>query len=161
MRQLNITLVFSIVATTLPVCANVAAQEVGGTTPLMNSGQEQIVRLLEEDFNFETQKKQLSNQLALEKLRNELNKLKADNQTMPQVASPASTDSTTEFKSVMTSEPPAILLISEVAGLPRILVKDGDSVKLRKPSETFSASNQRKYKFVPQGSQKFILQEVR
>ncbi|ADO47282.1 hypothetical protein [[Enterobacter] lignolyticus] len=160
MRQLNIISVFSIAVATLSACASVAAQEVNGASSLASPGQEQIVRLLEEDFNFEAQKRQLSNQLALEKLRNELNKLKADGQVIPQLSSPAVTDSTAELKPVIATEVPAILLISEVAGLPRILVKDGDNIKLRKPSDIFVADNAKKYKFVSQGSQKFLLKEI-
>lgn len=118
------------------------------------------MRMLEEDLNFESQRKQLSNELALEKLRIELNKLKAESQPVVTFSPSQSDEKTGEYSPVKTGTPPVIVLVSEVAGLSRILIKDGESVKLRKPSEAFTASNGNKYRLVSQGGQRFTLKEV-
>ncbi|MDA6494879.1 lngG, partial [Escherichia coli] len=65
-----------------------------------------------------------------------------------------------ELSSVKLASPPAIVLVSEVAGLSRILVKDGESIKLRKPSEIFTAINGNKYRLVSLGNQKYTLKDV-
>ncbi|EBU8844712.1 hypothetical protein DMA39_16425, partial [Salmonella enterica subsp. enterica serovar Muenchen] len=53
----------------------------------VTAGQEQIVRALQDDITFERQKRQLSNELALEKLRAELQKVRGEN--APAVTMPA------------------------------------------------------------------------
>ncbi|EBW3355068.1 hypothetical protein DPD80_27030, partial [Salmonella enterica subsp. enterica serovar Muenchen] len=66
----------------VPQLAEATAPEVPVT-----AGQEQIVRALQDDITFERQKRQLSNELALEKLRAELQKVRGEN--APAVTMPA------------------------------------------------------------------------
>ncbi|WP_407907736.1 lngG [Escherichia coli] len=160
MRQLNLNFAFCTALITLSALNNASANSSEELLSISDPGQEQIVRMLEEDFQFESQKKQLSNQLALEKLRNELNRLKAENEPVKQLPSSPSVGSAEANFPIVTVQPPSVLLVSEVAGLPRILVKDSDAIKLRKPSDIFTSSNGKKYKFISQGSQKFILKEI-
>ncbi|HAP2314306.1 TPA: lngG [Escherichia coli] len=146
----------------ITVCGSVSADQSTKKTELVTStGQEQIIQMLEDDLNFETQRKQLSNELALEKLRLELNKLKSESQPVLQPSQSASLEQKIDGKPVSVVQAPAIVLVSEVAGLSRILVKDGDKVNLYHPSETFIANNGNKYKFTSHSGAKFILKEVK
>lgn len=160
MRNLNLYSVICIAISGTSVCGNVLATDLQDKLETVSPAQEQIVRMLEEDLNFESQRKQLSNELALEKLRSELNKLKAESQPVVTFSPPQSDEKTGEYSSVKTGTPPVIVLVSEVAGLSRILVKDGESVRLRKPSEAFTASDGNTYRLVSQGDQRFTLKEV-
>ncbi|EOU3971295.1 TPA: lngG [Salmonella enterica] len=160
MRNLNLYSVIFIAISGISVCGNTLAKDSQDKVDTISPAQEQIVRMLEEDLNFESQRKQLSNELALEKLRLELNKLKAEGQPVVTFSPSQSDKKTEEYSSVKTGTPPVIVLVSEVAGLSRILVKDGESVKLRKPSESFTASNGNEYRLVSKGDQKFTLKEV-
>ncbi|EGQ0034807.1 lngG [Escherichia albertii] len=160
MRNLNLYSIICIMISGVSVCDNVFALDLQDKVETVSPAQEQIVRMLEEDLNFESQRKQLSNELALEKLRLELNKLKAEQQPAVTFAPSQSDEKAGDYLPVKSGTPPVIVLVSEVAGLSRILVKDGESVKLRKPSEAFIASNGNKYRLVSQGSNKFTLKEV-
>lgn len=144
------------------VCGSVSAnQSTEKIESVTSTGQEQIIQMLEDDLNFEAQRKQLSNELALEKLRLELNKLKSENQPVLQPSQSASLEQKNDGKPVSFAQAPAIVLVSEVAGLSRILVKDGDKVNLYHPSEKFIANNGKKYKFISHSGAKFILKEVK
>lgn len=160
MRNLNLYSVICIAISGTSVCGNALATDLQDKVETVSPAQEQIVRMLEEDLNFESQRKQLSNELALEKLRIELNKLKAESQPVVTFSPSQSDEKTGVYSPVKTGTPPVIVLVSEVAGLSRILIKDGESVKLRKPSEAFTASNGNKYRLVSQGGQRFTLKEV-
>ncbi|MGS14208.1 lngG [Escherichia coli] len=160
MCNLKLCSVFCFAISGVIICSNASAQESQDKSEKVTPAQEQIVRMLEEDLNFESQRKQLSNELALEKLRLELNKLKAENQPVVQFTQSPADEKKSELSSVKLASPPAIVLVSEVAGLSRILVKDGESIKLRKPSEIFTASNGNKYRLVSLGNQKYTLKDV-
>ncbi|EIC0165215.1 hypothetical protein K9325_004060, partial [Salmonella enterica subsp. enterica serovar Kinondoni] len=103
-----------------------APQPAGAVTPpdTSTAGQEQIVRALQDDIVFERQKRQLSNELALEKLRAELQKVRGENApavaTMP-VAPPVATPVRDESPvPVPRAVPPSVVLVSQVAGVSRV-----------------------------------------
>ncbi|SPW31144.1 Uncharacterised protein [Edwardsiella tarda] len=160
MRKLNLKTTAIICFVVISATSKVSALESKLSVNSPSSGQEQIIRLLEEDFNFEAQRKQLSNQLALEKLKNELNKLRSDNQPVHKLPSSSPKDDEVVGSSSISMEPPAIVLISEVAGIVRILVNDGGTTKLRKPNDYFTANNGKKYKLAFKGKMGYSLQEV-
>lgn len=160
MRKLSIKKTIGILIVTMPVSGKIIAEDMSKYKLQSVPGQEQIVRMLEEDFNFESQRKQLSNQLALEKLRNELSKLRLDSHPEQQIAVSTSSDEKSDAISSVAVEAPAIVLISEVAGVSRILVNDAGNIKLRSPADKFIANNNRHYKFVTKEDKKFVLKEV-
>lgn len=160
MRKLSIKKTIGILVITMTVSGEIIAGEMGGANFDSVPGQEQIIRMLEEDFNFESQRKQLSNQLALEKLRNELNKLRTDSHPEQQIVVSASSDERKDNISAIAVEAPEIVLISEVAGVQRILVNDAGNIKLRTPADKFTANNNRHYKFVTKENKKYVLKEV-
>ncbi|WP_318374084.1 hypothetical protein [Enterobacter sp.] len=106
--------------------------------------QNHVVQLMEKDFSFETQYRELNNQLALEKLRSELRKLRGGNAaSVPAPATPL-----TAAESDITDEPaeagaaaPALraLLISEIAGQKRVAISgEGGGVKMVPLNKRFS-----------------------
>ena len=98
-----------------------------GTPPLSDVSpmQDHVVEMIEKDFNFESQYRELANQLALEKVRSELRKLRGEKKADSVAVMPMSTASTMDDISASpgaTSESaPGLrpLLISEIAGQKR------------------------------------------
>lgn len=77
----------------------IPAQEVvqaEGTPPLSDVSpmQDHVVEMIEKDFNFESQYRELVNQLALEKVRSELRKLRGEKKADSVAVMPVSTAST-------------------------------------------------------------------
>lgn len=121
----------------------------------VTAGQEQIVRALQDDITFERQKRQLSNELALEKLRAELQKVRGENTpavTMPAapppVAIPARDESSVPTPApVPQLAPPRVILVSQVAGISRVGVSVNGQLRFVGRNETFPA-NGKKYRLV-------------
>ncbi|HFD8837120.1 TPA: lngG [Salmonella enterica] len=129
------------------------------------AGQEQIVRALQDDITFERQKRQLSNELALEKLRAELQKVRGENApavaTMP-VAPPVATPVRDETPAPVSrrSAPPSVVLVSQVAGVSRVGISVNGQLQFVSRSEKFSA-NGKQYRLVPAKNNQFIVREVK
>jgi hypothetical protein len=106
--------------------------------------QNHVVQLMEKDFSFETQYRELNNQLALEKLRSELRKLRGGNAaSVPAPATPltaAETDFSDEPAEAGASAPALrALLISEIAGQKRVAISgEGGGVKMVPLNKRFS-----------------------
>ena len=106
--------------------------------------QNHVVQLMEKDFSFETQYRELNNQLALEKLRSELRKLRGGNAaSVPVPATPltaAETDFNDEPAEAGASAPALrALLISEIAGQKRVAISgEGGGVKMVPLNKRFS-----------------------
>ncbi|EDQ9400272.1 lngG [Salmonella enterica] len=132
--------------------------------PPVTAGQEQIVRALQDDIAFEQQKRQLSNELALEKLRAELQKVRGENApamtTMP-VAPPVATPVHDEpVAPVSRAAPPSVVLISQVAGVSRVGVSVNGQLQFVGRHETFPANGKR-YRLVPAKNNQLTVREVK
>ncbi|ECK9010482.1 lngG [Salmonella enterica] len=133
-------------------------------TPPVTAGQEQIVRALQDDIAFEQQKRQLSNELALEKLRAELQKVRGENApavtSMP-VAPPVATPVHDEpVAPVSRAAPPSVVLISQVAGVSRVGVSVNGQLQFVGRHETFPANGKR-YRLVPAKNNQLTVREVK
>ncbi|EBU9317269.1 lngG [Salmonella enterica subsp. enterica serovar Amager] len=144
-----------------------APEPAGAVTPpdTATAGQEQIVSALQDNITFERQKRQLSNELALEKLRAELQKVRGENApvvaTMP-VAPPVATTVREETPAPVPrrSAPPSVVLVSQVAGVSRVGVSVNGQLQFVSRSEKFSA-NGKHYRLVPTKNNQFIVREVK
>lgn len=128
-------------------------------------GQEQIVRALQDDITFERQKRQLSNELALEKLRAELQKVRGENAPVavtmpvapPPVTAPVRDDAPAPAPYVA---PPSVVLVSQVAGVSRVGVSVNGQMQFVKRQGTFIA-NGKMYRLVPEKNNQLIVREVK
>ncbi|EDM3692342.1 lngG [Salmonella enterica subsp. enterica serovar Infantis] len=132
--------------------------------PPVTAGQEQIVRALQDDIAFEQQKRQLSNELALEKLRAELQKVRGENApavtSMP-VAPPVATPVHDEpVAPVSRAAPPLVVLISQVAGVSRVGVSVNGQLQFVGRHETFPANGKR-YRLVLAKNNQLTVREVK
>lgn len=133
--------------------------------PPVTAGQEQIVRALQDDIAFEQQKRQLSNELALEKLRAELQKVRGENvpavTTMPVAPPPVTTPVHDEpVVPVSRAVPPSVVLISQVAGMSRVGVSVNGQLQFVGRHETFPANGKR-YRLVPAKNNQLTVREVK
>ncbi|HGP0804517.1 TPA: lngG [Salmonella enterica subsp. diarizonae serovar 61:l,v:z35] len=129
------------------------------------AGQEQIVRALQDDITFERQKRQLSNELALEKLRAELQKVRGENApvvaTMPATPPPVSTPVRDESPApIQHVAPPWVVLVSQVAGVSRVGVSVNGQLQFISRNEKFSANGKR-YRLVPAKDNQLTVREVK
>ncbi|HBE9115759.1 TPA: hypothetical protein KNG88_001411 [Citrobacter braakii] len=119
-----------------------------GTPPLSDVSpmQDHVVEMIEKDFNFESQYRELANQLALEKVRSELRKLRGEKKADSATVMPMSTASTMDDISASSPEAtseaaPGLrpLLISEIAGQKRVAIAGADGgVKMVPLNQRFS-----------------------
>ncbi|EBI7230588.1 lngG [Salmonella enterica] len=133
--------------------------------PPVTAGQEQIVRALQDDIAFEQQKRQLSNELALEKLRAELQKVRGENApavtSMPVAPPPVATPVHDEpVAPVSRAAPPSVVLISQVAGVSRVGVSVNGQLQFVGRHETFPANGKR-YRLVPAKNNQLTVREVK
>ncbi|ECH6755568.1 TPA: lngG [Salmonella enterica] len=152
---------------TLADTAAAVPHPAGAVTPpdTATAGQEQIVRALQDDITFERQKRQLSNELALEKLRAELQKVRGENApvvatmpaTLPSVSTPVRDESPVP---VPRAAPPSVVLVSQVAGVSRVGVSVNGKLQFVSRNEKFSANGKR-YRLVPAKNNQFIVREVK
>ncbi|EHY9252295.1 lngG [Salmonella enterica] len=146
---------------------SIPQQATGMATPdalPATAGQEQIVRALQDDIAFEQQKRQLSNELALEKLRAELQKVRGENApvvtTMPVVPPVATPVHDEPVVQVSRAAPPSVVLISQVAGVSRVGVSVNGQLQFFGRHETFPANGKR-YQLVPEKNNKLTVREVK
>ncbi|EKC2495416.1 lngG [Salmonella enterica] len=143
-------------------------QQTGAVTPPdaeapVTAGQEQIVRALQDDIVFERQKRQLSNELALEKLRAELQKVRGESTpavTMPVAPPPVVMPVHEDSPPVIRAPLPQVVLVSQVAGVSRVGVSVNGQLQFVGRNGTFSANGKR-YHLVSEKNNKLIVQEVK
>ncbi|WP_122097456.1 hypothetical protein [Rahnella sp. Larv3_ips] len=106
--------------------------------------QEHIIQMMQNDITFDAQKRELSNELELEKIRSEINKLKEDNEPIsvepvraPEVTEPVQPD-VQPVETVEAVALPKVVLVSEIAGVSRVAVSSGDGVKMVRLNEKFT-----------------------
>lgn len=106
--------------------------------------QEHIIQMMQDDISYDAKKRELSNELELEKIRSEINKLKEDNEPIsvepvraPEVAEPVQPD-VQPVETVEAVALPKVVLVSEIAGVSRVAVSYDDGVKMVRLNEKFS-----------------------
>ncbi|WP_421670911.1 hypothetical protein [Rahnella sp. EDr1-12] len=103
--------------------------------------QEHIIQMMQNDITFDAQKRELSNELELEKIRSEINKLKEDNEpiSVEPVLAPESVQPDVQpVETVEAVALPKVVLVSEIAGVSRVAVSSGDGVKMVRLNEKFT-----------------------
>jgi hypothetical protein len=119
--------------------------------------QQHVIKMMQDDFSFETQKRSLSNELELAKIRSQIDKLKQESNKQPEagavtmiappMASPQPAVGNTPQVSALAEvemNKPKVLLVSQIAGVSRVAVEGDNGVKLVKLNESF-AMNGKKY----------------
>ncbi|ELD4018706.1 lngG [Salmonella enterica] len=147
-----------------PVVPQTPTPPVAAAGTSITAGQEQIVRALQDDIVFERQKRQLSNELALEKLRAELQKVRGESApavTMPVMPPPTAIPVHDEPPVVVPPAlPPVVVLVSQVAGISRVGVTVNGQLRFVGRNETFNANGKR-YQLVPAKNNLLIAREVK
>lgn len=135
-------------------------QPEGNVAAPATAGQEQIVRALQDDIVFERQKRQLSNELALEKLRAELQKVRGVSapSVVPPPAMPVQVES--PLPPLPKSAPPSVVLVSQVAGISRVGISVDGEIRFVGRNETFSA-NGKKYRLAAAKNNMLVAREVK
>lgn len=103
--------------------------------------QEHIIQMMQNDITFDAQKRELSNELELEKIRSAINKLKEDNEpiSVEPVRAPESVQPDVQpVETVEAVALPKVVLVSEIAGVSRVAVSSGDGVKMVRLNEKFT-----------------------
>lgn len=109
--------------------------------------QDHVVDMMEKDFTFENQYRELNNQVALEKLRSELRKLRGEKSAgsttaaAPMLAASNAVDDFNEAPVTASAAAPALrpLLISEIAGQKRVAIAGVDgAVKMVALNQRFN-----------------------
>lgn len=150
---------------TAPQQTEPVAQHDMTTAAPATAGQEQIVRALQDDITFERQKRQLSNELALEKLRAELQKVRGEGApvvttmpaTPPSVSTPVRDESPVQ---VLRAAPPSVVLVSQVAGVSRVGISVNGQLQFVGRQGVFSANGKR-YRLVPAKNNQLTVREVK
>ncbi|HAT1681638.1 TPA: hypothetical protein I8Y21_002302 [Klebsiella oxytoca] len=128
------------------------------------AGQDPIVRALQDDIVFEREKRQLSNELALEKLRAELQKVRGDSAPAPvmPVTPPPAMPVVVERSEAPAPQvaPPAVVLVSQVAGVSRVALSVNGQLRFVGRHETFTA-NGKKYRLVAIKNDQLVAREVK
>ncbi|EDU9604345.1 hypothetical protein YT03_000337 [Salmonella enterica subsp. enterica] len=98
-----------------------------------NIQQDEFTKIMQDNISFEKEKRQLVNEVALEKLRSELKKLRG---TATSPAIPTMTENSTVRPE---ASHPYVILVSKIGGLTRILVSDGGNKYYLSAGERFSS----------------------
>jgi len=100
--------------------------------------QQHIQKMVEEDYAWEAKKREVANELELERMKSEIRKLCGEDK-MPLMAQPASIPATVSATQ-SSSASPHILLESNIGGLSRVAVVSADGSDLRyvSPGEHFT-----------------------
>lgn len=98
-----------------------------------NLQQEEFLKIMQDKLSFEKEKRQLVNEVALEKLRSELKKLRG---TATSPVMPAMNETETKAPRPEVSRP-YVVLVSKIGGLTRVLVSNGGSKYFLSRGERF------------------------
>ncbi|EBF4234770.1 hypothetical protein I3F86_002207 [Salmonella enterica] len=119
-----------------------------------NMQQDEFVKIMQDNLFFEKEKRQLANEVALEKLRSELKKLRGTG-TSPVM--PTMTE--TKAPAVEVSHP-YVVLVTKIGGLTRVLVSDGRNKHYLSVGEHFSSGG-KSYVLTTEGKGKYQVKESR
>lgn len=121
-----------------------AAPEMDKTVSDAKTTQEFLKEVVENDFEYQLKSRQLEQEVALEKMRSEIRKLRGeDKKTVASVAPPQPAapqpDAPTPKESKIPKELPFVLLESEIAGNARVAVTNNERSKLMyvRPGDRF------------------------
>lgn len=126
--------------------------------PAESSMQQHLQRMVEQDYAWETKKRELANELELEKLRSEIRKLRGEDNIRPQ----------NQPMPVLNAGPkqggegmPHILLDSNIGGLSKIAVgsANGSDLLYVSPGENFTL-NGRHYQLVSDRRSGLVIKEA-
>lgn len=117
--------------------------------------QKQIIQLMESDITFEREKRQLSNEVALEKLRAELKKVRSDSEPAMMMSN---TPEAASAPSIRMAEP-QVLATSRVGGVSKVAVSVGNRIILVDRNEVFDIEG-KKYQLQTNSKKKLIVGAV-
>lgn len=117
-----------------------------------NVQQEEFIKIMQDNLSFEKEKRQLVNEVALEKLRSELKKLRG---TASSPAMPAITETKPTREEVSH---PHVVLVSKIGGLTRVLVSAGGNKFYLSAGERFSSGG-KNYVLTMNSAGKYLVKE--
>lgn len=101
--------------------------------------QNHIKEMVEQDYSYEKARRELKNELEMEKMRSELRKLRGEGKNKTVAAAPPKGPQSDETaKPAQKSIPaPRVVLDSQIGGLSRVAVVAGDNLMYVNPGEVF------------------------
>lgn len=123
--------------------------------------QQHIQKMVEEDYAWEAEKRDVANELELERMKSEIRKLRGEESVrsmVPTVADPSSEAFTTPQAS---NASPHLLLESNIGGLSRVAVSSADGSELRyvSPGERFMLDG-RQYQLIRDKKSGLLIKET-
>ncbi|KNC12229.1 hypothetical protein AC791_02510 [Klebsiella sp. RIT-PI-d] len=100
--------------------------------------QDRLAAIVEDDYEFEKARRELANEVELEKMRSELRKLRGEDRKAPQPVAPAASEAEPQQQSVQTIIMPRVVLEAQIGGAQRTAVTDGDTLRYVRAGEVFS-----------------------
>ncbi len=100
--------------------------------------QDRLAAIVEDDYAFEKARRELANEVELEKMRSELRKLRGEDRKAPQPVAPAASKAEPQQQSVQTIIMPHVVLEAQIGGAQRTAVTDGDTLRYVRAGEVFS-----------------------
>lgn len=103
--------------------------------------QDRLVRIIEDDYAYEMQRRQLSNEVVLEKMRSDIRKLRGEDKK-PLTPAPIISAQVTENKAPVQEHMPIalphVVLEADIGGSRRVAVTDGKALRYVRAGEAFS-----------------------
>lgn len=119
-----------------------------------NVQQDEFVKMMQDNIFFEKEKRQLANEVALEKLRSELKKLRGTGTSPVMPVMP-------ETKLPRVEVPhPYVVLVTKIGGLTRVMVSAGGNKHYLSVGERFSSGG-KNYTLTTDGKGKYQVKESR
>lgn len=137
-----------------PTETEVEADSTDSTQNVKSVGQEQLIQLMQADIIFEREKRQLSNEVALEKLRSELKKIRSD--STPTLVMPTMAGDNPTPVAAVVSAVPEVLAVSQVGGVSKVAVGAGRGVILVDRHEIFDIEG-KKYQLVTNSKKRLVV----
>jgi len=100
--------------------------------------QDRLAAIVEDDYAFEKARRELANEVELEKMRSELRKLRGEDRKAPQPVASAASEAEPQQQSVQTIIMPRVVLEAQIGGAQRTAVTDGDTLRYVRAGEVFS-----------------------
>ena len=127
-----------------PVVSTAESVPAQAEKPVQMTIQEQLEQLVEDDYAFQSAKRKLENEVALEKMRSEIRKLRGEDKKAP--ASPAAPvrkaepETNAKLSVPVATALPHVVLESVIGGRARVAIVNhsGDQLRYAAPGEMFS-----------------------
>lgn len=137
----------------------VVAPDVTAEAPLPESSQQQIIGLMQQDFEFQSEYRNLKNSLALEELRSKIRKLQGEGKPAVVPVAPMAIEQMPAQSAADAMPLPRVLLETQVAGVSTVAVSDGMQVRYVSPGRKFDM-NGKQYRLHRSQSGVFDVREV-